>query len=400
LNEVFEKIATEIQKRGRITFARFMEIALYCPVYGYYEKEADTIGRHGDYYTSASVGNLFGELLALRFADWIEHSPKSKVAQPVENVRIEPGEKLQIIEAGAHRGELAGDILKWMRTARPNLFEGLEYIIVEPSLRRREWQRRTLKEFAQQVRWVGSLSELGPKAQRRSETKPSAEVFRILFCNELLDAMPAHRLGWDARERKWFEWGVTFQGGRFVWTRMEPTDGQPETSPFNASRLQTPVVPTELLQVLPDGFTTESCPAAVDWWRQAAEVVRCGKLVAIDYGLTTEELFIPERQCGTLRAYHQHQLSSDLLTNPGQQDLTAHVNFSAIREAGEESGCATETFTSQEQFFSSIAASVFSGQTAFGPWTSAHTRQFRTLAHPELMGHAFKVLVQSREEKS
>jgi SAM-dependent MidA family methyltransferase len=76
------------------------------------------------------------------------------------------------------------------------------------------------------------------------------------------------------------------------------------------------------------------------------------------------------------------------------------VNFSAIRQAGEELGYVTETFTSQEQFFSSIAAPVLVGQTSFGPWTSDHTRQFRTLTHPELMGHAFKVLVQSREEKS
>ena len=448
MSEVFEKIAGEIQKRGSISFARFMEIALYCPVYGYYEKERDTIGRHGDYYTSPAVGPLFGELLGSKFADWFEespqstvHSPQSTVAEQVESIGVHSSESkppfggmpsvgaatseaengpecpgheglleltapeegrpprnyhFQIIEAGAHRGQLARDMLNWMRTRRPKVFESLEYCIVEPSPRRCEWQQSTLKEFAPQIRWVGNVAELGPKTEPGSETETSITPFRVLFCNELLDAMPVHRLGWDAKEKRWFEWGITSQNGRFGWTRMGLTDQQSGFRRAKTVTVQPPAVPAELLEVFPDGFTTEICPVAVDWWRQAAEILPSGKLVAIDYGLTTEELFIPERQQGTLRVYREHQLSSDILQNPGEQDLTAHVNFSAIREAGEAAGLNTEALVTQEQFLGAIAAAIWKGQTDFGEWMANHTRQFRTLTHPELMGRAFKVLIQSR----
>src|SRR6185437_14491760 len=89
-------------------------------------------------------------------------------------------------------------------------------------------------------------------------------------------------------------------------------------------------LPPELLNVLPDGFTTEVCPAAVDWWRQAARALKSGKLMTIDYGLRAEQFFTPTRRDGTLRAYHQHHQSNDLLARPGEQDLTAQVNFTAI----------------------------------------------------------------------
>src|SRR5205085_2631449 len=102
-----------------------MELALYCPVYGYYEKEADTIGRRGDYYTSVSVGSLFGELLAFQFAEWLEQCGVTKGAE----------RQTQIVEAGAHDGKLAADILHWLREYRSELFNRLEYWILEPSAR-------------------------------------------------------------------------------------------------------------------------------------------------------------------------------------------------------------------------------------------------------------------------
>jgi SAM-dependent MidA family methyltransferase len=387
LSEVLEKIAAEIEKRGGISFARFMEMALYCPVYGYYEKERDIIGTRGDFYTSPAVGQLFGQLLSLKFADWIEENQQSKSPQsPAKSEARSSQPAVQIIEAGAHRGQLAADILKWMRTARPELFEHLEYCIVEPSPRRCEWQRSTLKEFAQTTKWFRDLSELSPESHGGSATH-RAEPFRILFCNELLDAMPVHRLGWDAGRKQWFEWGVASQNGQFAWTRMELNGEQ---------GFQSPTVQAALQEVLPDGFTTEICPTAVNWWRQAAAIVKTGKLVAIDYGLTAEELFVPERVHGTLRGYREHQLTTEVLENPVEQDLTAHVNFSAIREAGESAGLVTEAFVAQEQFLGAIVAQIVKGEARFGEWTPSHTRQFRTLTHPDLMGHSFKVLIQSR----
>ncbi len=372
--------------------ARFMEYALYCPVYGYYEKEEDTIGRGGDYFTSPSVGPLFGELLALQFADWL-----TGLGAPAA------GGRFQIIEAGAHQGHLAKDILTWLLANRPALSRAIEYWIVEPSSRRQHCQRRALAEFLPQVRWVESLLELAETAREGCAPVPRP-VRGVLFSNELLDALPVHRFGWDATRSVWFEWGVTFSHGGFVWTRL--TDPQSEIRQSkvtpdaglelrDAAFLAPTAWPTDLMKTLPDGFTLDLCPAANQWWAQAAGILDCGKLVAIDYGLTADELFLPERTGGTLRAYHRHHLNPNVLENPGQQDLTAHVNFSALVEAGEAVGLKTDALLTQERFLTRIAAPVFNGQTAFTQWTTERTRQFQTLTHPNHLGRSFRVLVQS-----
>src|SRR5277367_2001472 len=118
-----EIIRREIEKSGVLTFARFMELALYCPESGYYETQKDIIGRRGDFYTSASTGELFGQLLAFQFAGWLEEMRMADCG-------------LRIIEAGAHDGKLAGDILNWLQLYRPKLFSKIEYGIIEPSVRR------------------------------------------------------------------------------------------------------------------------------------------------------------------------------------------------------------------------------------------------------------------------
>ena len=144
---------------------------------------------------------------------------------------------------------------------------------------------------------------------------------------------------------------------------------------------------------LPDGFILDISPAAAEWWREAAGAVFEGFLVTIDYGLTAEELFAPHRTQGTLRAYRKHQLQSDLLADPGEQDLTAHVDFSAIQSAGEAEGLATRQLVSQERFLMGVAASFWSEAK---PPQAEETRQFQTLVHPEHLGRAFKVLVQEK----
>jgi SAM-dependent MidA family methyltransferase len=379
-----EKIAKEIAFQGPMPFARFMDLALYCPVYGYYEKEADNLGRGGDYFTSVSIGGLFGQLLACQFAEWLsecgarsaEHGTGSKEAG------------LRVVEAGAHRGDLARDILLWMREHRPDLFPRLEYWIVEPSEHRRNWQRQNLAEFTAKVHWANGFAELVQPPQATLNPQPSRGVHGIIFSNELLDAMPVHRLGWDAKGKTWFEWGVALDGGKFVWTRLPDALSSSHVPPFTFHG--------SLLDVLPDGFSIEVCPAAEAWWRQAAAVLASGKLLTVDYGLKAEEFFRPERKEGTLRAYREHQTTSDVLAQPGSQDITAHVNFTAIQQAGESAGLRTETITQQERFLTTIAARTWNGDLAFGPWTQAHTRQFQTLTHPDHLGRSFRVLVQSR----
>lgn len=348
----------EIEQRGAIPFARFMELALYHPAHGYYERDSATVGKRGDFYTSVSVGPLFGELLATQFAAWAADD-----------------DAFQIVEAGAHDGRLAADILGWLQQWRPELFARLEYWIIEPSPRRQAWQRETLREYAPQLHWV---TEFPPRH--------AAPPFHgVLFANELLDAFPVQRLGWDAPARAWFEWGVAGAGERFEWVRLP---FQILAFPFQ--------IPAELLAVLPDGFTLEICPAAEAWWTAAARALRHGHLLTFDYGLTTEEFLSPTRAAGTVSAYQQQHLSADLLAQPGEQDLTAHVNFTTLQAAGERVGLRTAELCTQARFLTPIAEATWQAPAEFPPWDAGRVRQFQTLTHPEHLGRAFRVLVQAR----
>src|SRR5262249_17411495 len=153
---------------------------------------------------------------------------------------------------------------------------GLEYTVIEPSERRREWQKRRLIEFGEKVRWVEDISQI-------------QGVRGIIFSNELLDAMPVRRFKWDAKGGAWFEWGVGTGNGGFDWKRMAETKGLVEN--VDKGRL----VEKGLLEVLPDGFTVERSFAAEKWWNDAARVLERGRLLTIDYGLEAAEFFVPER---------------------------------------------------------------------------------------------------------
>jgi SAM-dependent MidA family methyltransferase len=375
MKTLVEIIRREMAAHGVLSFARFMELALYCPVYGYYETKKDNPGRHGDFYTNISVGKLFGQLLAFQFAEWLETEVRSQKSE------------VRIVEAGAHDGQLAKDILNWLQSSRPKLFGQIQYTIIEPSARRQEWQKEKLAEFAPRVRWFDSLQSISsqnPKSSRLAGRNPKLNG-GIIFSNELLDAMPVRRFGWDAAKKEWFEWGVAVDGEEFVWAKLQ----KPEAGS------QKPESPAELEAVLPDGYTIESCPAAENWWREAANLLGCGRLMTIDYGLTNDELFSPSRTRGTLRAYFRHHASDDILANVGQQDLTAHVNFSAIQTAGESAGLTTESFLTQPQFLTRILGKT-SKDKSFGEWNASCTRQFQTLTHPEHLGRTFRVLIQSK----
>ena len=164
-------------------------------------------------------------------------------------------------------------------------------------------------------------------------------------------------------------------------------------SPLMRPIIAPPELPGELLAVLPDGYTIELSPAAVQWWSEAAVALAEGRLMTVDYGGTFEELLSPSRTMGSLRAYSRHRIGQDVLENPGEQDITAHVNFSNIRHAGETLGLRTQGFTTQSQFLTGIAREMW---TRTGSWPQQQVRQFQTLTHPEHLGRPFRVLVQSR----
>jgi SAM-dependent MidA family methyltransferase len=344
-----------------------MELALYCPDYGFYETETDKVGREGDFFTSVSVGSVFGELLAIQFSDWLRDTQtKSREGRG----------RLHLIEAGANDGRLALDILSWFSRWRPEQFAELDYWIVEPSLRLQRRQQSTLARFGGQVRIVGDMNAV----------MENGRVNGVIFSNELLDAMPVRRMGWDSHARQWFEWGVRLdEAEQFAWTRMPC-----------ATPIETQGLPEELLNVLPHEYTFEICPQAIAWWREAATWLESGRLVAIDYGLTQDELWAPHRLHGTLRTYSRHQIGGDLLRHPGELDITAHVNFPAIEAAGLACGLRTITFCSQEKFLVDITRRLADGKIELDFSDAKRRRQFQTLIHPHHMGRPFRVLVQAR----
>jgi len=384
-----------VQQEGVIPFVQFMELALYCPEIGYYERDRETIGRAGDFFTSASVGPLFGQLLAFQFAQWLDQLP---------------GRPLQLVEGGAHQGQLAGDILQWLGQKRPDLLETLQYWIIEPSARRQSRQRERLKSLALPMRqgagvgsqesggsihWIADLAQL-----------PGQSVNGVIFSNELFDAFPVHRLGWDRTAGHWFEWGVALHAEQFVWKKL------PSRPPSSASKIQNLKskishlarevtaagldLPSELLAVLPEGFVIEVSPAARHWWREAATSLRHGKLLTLDYGFDAEQFFLPERAQGTLRAYSRHRVGDDVLAEPGEKDLTAHVNFTQLQRAGESAGLQTTPLLNQAQFLTAIARQTWEKPDAFDKWTPLMFREFQTLTHPEHLGRPFRVLIQAR----
>ncbi len=345
-----------------------MEAALYHPEHGYYERGTSQVGRAGDFITSVSVGSVFGEMLAMRFADWLLQLGHSGDAK---------NEKTYLIEAGAHDGQLALDILRWLKKHKNT--PAMTYLIIEPSARRRDIQRRKLSQFADIVKWVDHFTET------RERFGP---IRGVIFSNELFDAIPARRVGWNAARRHWFEWGVDWRDNAFQWTELQIPIIRP-------SEFDLPLSDT-LLDVLPDRFTTEINHAATDWWQNAAAALAVGWLMTIDYGLAAEDFFSPARPNGTLRAYREHRLSDNPLASPGEQDLTAHVNWTAIQRAGESRGLVTEWFGPQGTFLTAVLEEQLRRQPALAKWSQDAARQIQTLVHPEHFGRKFQVLAQRR----
>jgi SAM-dependent MidA family methyltransferase len=217
------------------------------------------------------------------------------------------------------------------------------------------------------------------------------EEFRgVCFSNELLDAMPVHVFRWDAEEKSWHEWGVTNVKGSFHWKPLSP-----EKQSRNAQKLLARL-PKELLEVLPNQFTVEISPEAVSWWLRAAHSLVEGWLFTVDYGLLQEDFFQPHRARGTLRGYSRHRPVQSILEAAGEQDITTHVNFSLLMAAGESAGLKTKEFVHQGVFLKGLLEAVERKPETFPLWTAMRYRQLTSLLHPEHLGRAFKVLVQSR----
>lgn len=341
---VSERIAAEIAGRGPVSFARFMELALYDPGDGYYAAGKARIGREGDFYTNVSVGPVFGWLLARQFEEMWE--------------RLGRPEPFFLIEQGAHDGRLAADILSVV--AGP-FARAVRFAIVEPSRPGRERQEQTLAECAFPVRWVGDIAELGP-------------FTGAVFGNELLDAFPFHLL--RSTGHGWRELFVAGESGSFTFVESEiSAEAQAEA--------------VHLLRRA-EGVLAEVRPAAAVWLRNIAARMRRGFVLVADYGEESEILFAPEKSAGTFACYRNHRRDELPLEDPGSKDITAHVDFAAVLRAGEKNGFVSAGYSDQYHFIVALADPLL--RSADGRGGAKPLRQLKTLLHPQIMGRAFKFL--------
>ena len=344
---VSEILQREIATHGPIPFCQFMTEALYHPTAGYYSSEHARIGRDGDFFTSVSVGALFGKLLAIQFAEMWERLDRPAV--------------FTIVEQGANRGDFARDVLDALRSTAPDCFAATAYTIIEPAAALRGVQGAALAEFGnEKVCWPGSLEALAP-------------FTGVHFSNELIDAFPVHRIVRSGGS--WLEQYVDFHDERFVFVN----------GPISSGALKARL---RLLPELPDGYETEVNIAALEWIGCLAPRLTRGFVLAIDYGFAREEYYRRERSSGTLSAYAAHRREPDPLARPGEIDLTAHVDFTSLVERAENVGFHTRGFTDQHHFMVGLGKSYFTDGATSLPELSA----FKMLMHPNLMGSSFKVL--------
>jgi SAM-dependent MidA family methyltransferase len=349
MNALGRLMREEIVAHGPMRFDRFMQLALYHPEHGYYAKPR-AIGRTGDFYTSVSVGPLFGRLLARQFRQMAE---------------LLGEEEFWLVEQGAHDGQLARDILEeYRRLPKSNV--RWRYLIVEPSPAARKAQALLLSDFGE-VQWLERLEDFEGE-------KPAG----VYFSNELVDALPVRLIERAASE--WCERCVDLEGEEsFAWVVVPITDN--EVRDAIRERLLSEVV----------GYQTEIHLAARSWIRGVTGFLRRGYLVTIDYGYPAAVYDAPFRHAGTLSCYREHHRGSDVLADPGEQDITAHVEFTPLARVGEEAGWPTLGLVDQQRFLTGIV------EREPDAMSSEDARAFQTLTHPEHLGSRFQVLVQAKD---
>ena len=352
--ELVTAISREIATRGGwIPFVRFMELALYAPGLGYYSAGARKFGAAGDFVTAPEMSGFFGRTLARQVAQVME------VSQPL------------LLEVGAGSGRLAADLLLELE-ALGRLPE--RYGILDLSADLRERQQATLASAAphllSRVHWLDRLPEA---------------FSGVVVANELLDAMPAHVVAW--REDGVFERGVCLvETGGFAWHE------RPTTNALLAAAEEIGAQCT-----LPPGYESEIGLAARAWVADWGCRLRCGALLLIDYGFPRREFYHQQRGRGTLMCHYRHHSHPDPFFLPGLQDVTVHVDFTAIIAAADSSGLDLLGYTSQGRFL--LNCGILDLLAREQPGTSEYIRAsgaINKMLMPHEMGELFKVIAIGR----
>lgn len=343
-NELGEILKERIRKQGRITFADFMETALYYPELGYYTSSRERVGAGDDFFTSPATHPVFAALISIQLEQmW------HLLGCPAD---------FTVVEMGAGKGLLAQDILGYLPRLSPRLAETMKYITTERD----------------KVSVIKGNAETPPK-----------NITGCFLSNELLDALPAHRI--MAQDGRIKEIYVTVRNYNFVEVIDDPS---------------TPRLEEQLSQegiALPEGYRTEVNLNIAPWMEQVAASLKKGFVITIDYGYAAEELYAPARNRGTLMTYYRHNCGSDPYIRIGTQDITTHVDFTAAILAGERRGLDLVALTGQRQFLLNLGIDAFLKALAEKGLSYqeylANRYSMLELVREEGMGN-FKVLIQSK----
>ncbi|HLH60932.1 MAG TPA: SAM-dependent methyltransferase [Ktedonobacteraceae bacterium] len=301
-NPLKQLIVERIRREGPIPFSEYMRMALYEPGHGYYVSGEAKTGWEGDYFTSTDVSTFFANCMGRQFyAMW------EKLKKPVPFV---------VVEEGAGRGHLAHGVRAWAEREAPDFHKVLDYRVEDIRV-------------GQDV-----LSE----AADAGESAPS-----VILSNELIDAFPVHVV--EVRDGQLYEVYVDEQNGRLCEVLSEPE------TPEVAAYLDTYKIPW---RTYGDGWRAEINLDALRWVERVARRVRKGFILTVDYGEKARDLYTPQRRLGTLNCYYQHQMTGWPLARPGAQDITAHVNFSALIQEARRHGLRVSKFTTQREWLEGL----------------------------------------------
>ena len=353
-----EKLAARIASEGPITFADYMEACLYDPEFGYYSSSERA--HSADYYTSVEVHSVFAKLIARQLGEmW--------------RVLDRPQEFI-VAELGAGSGLLASETLDFSAARLNDFRQALRYITIEKSAARRSAQARVLD------------AHLAAGRAQISDSLPAKISAGCILSNEFFDALPVHRAIVHAEELK--EIFVGYAGDRFT-EELQALSSAAVSEYFSKCGA-----------ALREGQQGEAGLAAGDWIRSAGARLDRGFVLTIDYGHDAHELYNERHMRGTMLAYRGHAAGENFYDAPGEQDLTAHVNFTALDLAGRESGLETIGRVSQTQFLLSLArANNFADLHEANHDTVGNLKgrlKFKTLIHPEGMGETFQVQIHKK----
>lgn len=337
---------------GAISFAHFMQLALYAPGLGYYSAGAQKFGRQGDFVTAPEISPLFAQCFAQQF-----------------QVILQSLQGGSILEFGAGSGAFARDVL-FALDALQALPE--HYFILEVSAELRDRQLQHFKaecpQFLSKIQWINTL--------------PTQPFKGIIFANEVLDAMPVHRF--KLNQGVPTELCVSVENEQFVWRDQSLS-----------AELRERIHCIQEICDLPDGYVSEMSIMQSAWIHSVSDILQEGVIFLVDYGYGRREYYHPERQDGTLMCFHQHHQHTDPFQFIGSQDVTAHVDFTLLAESADAAGLQVAGFTSQAAFL--LACGLLERVKAADAVTNYKNNQaVKTLTFPGQMGEVMKVMALTR----